>query len=163
MPWWATIYLFLFVAFSVVGDGLSLRDDGFRWRHICDCVAHLIFAVSFAGYWLSAIFGMLGLIAPALFVAALGWEIYSAPADLREIWHDAAVFVSPEDADEVAAALCRLIENSSLRAELAARARRRATDFSPERMTRAYLKLYDGMLIGTEAVCAGGAQSGVAL
>jgi hypothetical protein len=88
MPWWATIYLFLFVAFSIVGDGLNLRDDGFRCRHICDCIAHLIFGAFFAGYWLSAIFRTLGVIAPVLFVAALAWEIYSGPADLREIWRD---------------------------------------------------------------------------
>ena len=88
MPIWATIYLLLFVASCLVGLGLALRDEGFRWRHISDCVAHLIFAVVFAGYWLSAIFDTLGFIAPILFVAALVWEICTGPSDLREIWRE---------------------------------------------------------------------------
>jgi hypothetical protein len=88
MPWWAIVYLLLFIAISVVGDGLNLRDEGFRWHHISDSIAHLVFAVVFAGYWFSGIFGALGVFAPALFIAALIWEIYSGPADLREIWHD---------------------------------------------------------------------------
>ena len=88
MPWWAIIYLLLFVGFSLVADALSFRDDGLRWRHICDCVAGLTFAVLFVGYWLPTVRNALGLLAPILFVAALAWEACSSPRDLREIWRD---------------------------------------------------------------------------
>jgi hypothetical protein len=49
-------------------------------------LAGAIFAVLFAGFWLTTIYRVLGVAGPALFVAAVGWEIYSAPGDLREIW-----------------------------------------------------------------------------
>ena len=88
MPWWAIIYLVLFVGFSLVADALSIRDDGPRLRHICDCAAGLTFAVLFVGFWLPSVRGTLGLLAPVLFVAALVWEVYSSPRDLREIWRD---------------------------------------------------------------------------
>src|SRR5688572_26601787 len=88
MPWWAIIYLLLFITISLIGNGLSLRDEGFRWRHISDCIAQLVFAVAFAGYWFPAVFGTLGFVAPVLFIAALLWEIYSGPGDVRELWRD---------------------------------------------------------------------------
>ncbi|MCL4790302.1 MAG: hypothetical protein KJ070_26550 [Verrucomicrobia bacterium] len=88
MPWWAIIYLALFLAFSLTGDVLAWRGRESRWRCLCDCVAGLIFAVLFAAFWLSAIHRALGLLAPLLFLLAIGWEIYSSSGDLREIWHD---------------------------------------------------------------------------
>jgi len=81
---------------------------------------------------------------------------------LREIWRDAALFVSPADSDEIAAALRALIENPSRRAALAARARRRAAEFSPERMTVAYLRLYESLLAEHGAVSAKRAPAGAA-
>ncbi len=88
MPWWAIIYLVIFVGFSLVADTLSFRDDGVRWRHVCDCVAGLAFALLFVAFWMPTVRSALGLVAPILFLAALAWEAYSSPRDLREIWHD---------------------------------------------------------------------------
>jgi len=65
---------------------------------------------------------------------------------LREIWADAALFAGPEDSDEIALALTNLITDSSHRANLARKARARALEFTPERMTRAYLALYEQLL-----------------
>lgn len=73
---------------------------------------------------------------------------------LREVWGDAAWFVSPNDSDEIAAALSRLIEDPSLRRELAARARRRARRFTPGRMAKSYLQLYDGLVARTRRAVA---------
>ena len=67
---------------------------------------------------------------------------------LREIWGDAALFVAPDDPDEIGAALAALIADVALRRRLARHARRRAKQFTPRRMARAYLALYRSMLGG---------------
>jgi glycosyltransferase involved in cell wall biosynthesis len=67
---------------------------------------------------------------------------------LREIWGDAAVFVAPDDAEEIQSALFDLIKDSSLRQALAERARVRGLTFTAERMAQGYLHLYEHMLSG---------------
>jgi glycosyltransferase involved in cell wall biosynthesis len=62
---------------------------------------------------------------------------------LREIWDGAASFVPPDDEAALAATLGALIENPGRRDALARRGRERALAFSPERMARAYLDVYD--------------------
>ena len=88
MPWWAIIYLVVFVAFSIFGDTLGESDGTSRLRWLADLLAGAVFAVLFVGFWLPSIYRALGLAAPVLFVAAVAWELYSSPADLREIWRD---------------------------------------------------------------------------
>jgi glycosyltransferase involved in cell wall biosynthesis len=61
---------------------------------------------------------------------------------LREIWSDAAIFVSPDDANELLHALNSLIGNPGLREKLSSRARARALQFSPQRMAQEYLDAY---------------------
>jgi glycogen synthase len=61
---------------------------------------------------------------------------------LREIWGDAAIFVSPDHANELSRALNNLIVNPELREALSSRARARALQFSPQRMAQEYLGAY---------------------
>jgi glycogen synthase len=61
---------------------------------------------------------------------------------LREIWGDAAIFVSPDDATGFARALNNLIADPELRQTLSGRARARALQFSPQRMGEEYLDAY---------------------
>jgi glycosyltransferase involved in cell wall biosynthesis len=61
---------------------------------------------------------------------------------LREMWHGAALFVPPDDPAALRRALERLIENDDERADMAHRARTRALEFSPQRMTDGYLNAY---------------------
>jgi glycosyltransferase involved in cell wall biosynthesis len=68
---------------------------------------------------------------------------------LRETWHDAAIFVPPEDATGLAYAINSLIENKRRRERMAQRARTRALEFSLHRMTEEYLVTYGSC---TEAV-----------
>jgi glycogen synthase len=63
-------------------------------------------------------------------------------ASLREVWGDAALFVSPGDDSALREAVTSLIENPELRAQLAARARSRAAEFTPARMAEGYLRAY---------------------
>jgi glycogen synthase len=61
---------------------------------------------------------------------------------LRELWHDAACFVPPDDKAALASAIARLVNRSPLRDDLAGRARRRARNYSLERMANNYAALY---------------------
>lgn len=88
MPWWAIIYLGLFLIFSIVGDMVGELDGTKRLRWFADLVTHAILAILFAGFWLSWIYSALGIMAPLLFIAAVVWELYSSPADIRKIWQD---------------------------------------------------------------------------
>jgi glycogen synthase len=61
---------------------------------------------------------------------------------LREVWGDAAIFVPPDDVESLRDALERPISDERLRREYAARARRRALEYSPRRMADGYLAAY---------------------
>jgi glycosyltransferase involved in cell wall biosynthesis len=61
---------------------------------------------------------------------------------LRETWGDAAVYVRPDDHAGLQAALLRLIQQPSERAQLAAAAHARASRFTPARQCAAYLQAY---------------------
>ncbi len=65
---------------------------------------------------------------------------------LRELWHDAAVFVDPEDGAALTLAINDLIDRPSTRAELSRRARARAEPLTLARMAESYLGLYQSML-----------------
>ncbi len=65
---------------------------------------------------------------------------------LREIWHDAAVFVRPDDHEQLAVVLNGLIKSPSERAALGQRAHRRALQFPPQRQARSYMSAYRAML-----------------
>lgn len=69
-------------------------------------------------------------------------------ASLREVWGDAALFVSPDDTDALASALRSLTEDSALRGEMAARARARASRYSPACMARGYMAAYSELMQG---------------
>jgi len=62
---------------------------------------------------------------------------------LRELWNNAAVFVDPGDQSALLRSLSQLIENSNTRIKLARSALDRAKRFSLQRMTNAYLKVYE--------------------
>lgn len=63
-------------------------------------------------------------------------------ASLRENWDSAAIFVDPDDAQALSAALESLIEDETLRYSLAEKAHARALQFSPPRMATGYLAAY---------------------
>jgi glycosyltransferase involved in cell wall biosynthesis len=66
---------------------------------------------------------------------------------LREVWGDAAaLYVSPDDPDELEQALLSLAQNPIARAEMGVRARDRALQYTPERMAQSYLDLYTELL-----------------
>jgi glycogen synthase len=65
---------------------------------------------------------------------------------LRELWDDAAIFVEPDDHGALHDVLKTLIGAPGLRADLAEEARRRAADYSIERTTGAYRRLYERLL-----------------
>lgn len=71
---------------------------------------------------------------------------------LRENWTGAAVFVPPDDVDELGRALRRLIAEPETRRGLARSARQRARRFSAQKMCQATLRLYEAVVAGVEPV-----------
>lgn len=65
---------------------------------------------------------------------------------LREIWGDVAIYVNPENTEELKAAINRLIENDLLRNQYGKRARQRALKFSSDVMVNNYVDLYHSLI-----------------
>jgi len=65
---------------------------------------------------------------------------------LREVWGDAAAFVDPNDDDALERELLGLIADDRRLHDLGERARRRALEYSPDRLGADYLELYEHLL-----------------
>ncbi len=65
---------------------------------------------------------------------------------LREVWGDAAVYVSPGDIDALRERLTWLAHDATARVALGVRARERAGCFGVDAMTRRYLEIYRDVL-----------------
>jgi glycogen synthase len=74
---------------------------------------------------------------------------------LRELWAGAALFVPPRDTAALRRALDELLGDPERRAEMSARARRRALLFSPARMAASYQAVYDQLAGETSPDSAG--------
>ena len=61
---------------------------------------------------------------------------------LREVWGDAALFIPPDDTEALQDTLRGLIADEGRRREMAARARRQALAYTPERVAEGYLAAY---------------------
>ncbi|MDB4954404.1 MAG: hypothetical protein JWO36_1973 [Myxococcales bacterium] len=73
---------------------------------------------------------------------------------LREIWHDAAVYVPPGDPSALANAIDTIAADPLRRRALAASARKRALELTPARMAEQYYALYCELAGRTEEECA---------
>jgi glycogen(starch) synthase len=69
---------------------------------------------------------------------------------LREIWRDAAVFVPPRDAEQIARAVNEVIGNDDFRRELGQRAQTRAQEFTVEKMANGYRDAYAQITSSTQ-------------
>ncbi len=70
---------------------------------------------------------------------------------LREVWGEAAFYVSPGEQSTLSASLQRLIADGGLRAERGEMARRAASQYSPETMTASYIAAYETILATHES------------
>ena len=69
---------------------------------------------------------------------------------LRELWSDAALFVDPHDAVQLAACLQRLSRDADLSRSLGQRAVRTARRYTPERMLTGTIRAYNAAIIATQ-------------
>lgn len=67
-------------------------------------------------------------------------------ATLREVWEDSAVYVPPDDPDRLQEAVNGLIADPARLTAMASAARRRAFNFSTEKMAERYLAAYQYMV-----------------
>jgi glycogen synthase len=77
---------------------------------------------------------------------------------LREVWADDAQYAAPDDEREWVRALNRLMAEPADILAGAARARRRAALYTPERMAAAYLELYAELRAARDGLLAGAAK-----
>ncbi len=71
--------------------------------------------------------------------------------NLRETWHNRAVFVPPDDPQALHKALAALIQDPDRRQSLAAAAHKQALEYTPERMVDGYLQAYAQVLAASAA------------
>lgn len=67
---------------------------------------------------------------------------------LREIWQDNAIFVQPDDPEQLRVAINTLIEDEVMRQSYGARAQARARQFTAGKMAQEYLHLYQHLTKG---------------
>jgi glycosyltransferase involved in cell wall biosynthesis len=67
---------------------------------------------------------------------------------LREVWGNSALFVNPLAPSDIGRTINRLIRDPALCAKYATRAQQRAKRYSRERMSMAYLDLYQELFQG---------------
>ena len=65
---------------------------------------------------------------------------------LREVWGKAAVYVDPDDPEELKQQILHLIENTRAREQMAAKALKQASYYSPERFAQQYMAVYQQLL-----------------
>jgi glycosyltransferase involved in cell wall biosynthesis len=83
---------------------------------------------------------------PVLEAMACGAPVLTSNvSSLPEVAGDAAVLVPPTDVDAIAASLGRLLDDDAFRADLSARGRQRAAQFSWERCARETLAVYEAV------------------
>ncbi len=69
---------------------------------------------------------------------------------LREVWGDAALFVSPDEPAALREVIGRLIADEAARQSLAERGRERARTFTSGRQAAGYVEVYDAVTNGCE-------------
>ncbi|HEU5118501.1 MAG TPA: glycosyltransferase family 4 protein [Isosphaeraceae bacterium] len=98
-------------------------------------------------YALPARYEPFGLSAVEAALAGCALVLGDVPS-LREVWDESALFVDPDNAENLKVTLQALIDQPCRRAELARRARERALAYSPRRMAEAYVSLYQELAAG---------------
>jgi len=74
-------------------------------------------------------------------------------ASLRELWRDAAIFVPPDDVDQLKATLLHLIEQPAVREDMGRRSLARARSYTIERMAEGYTSIYAALTTKRRMAC----------
>jgi glycogen synthase len=134
-------------------DGMQASFDGCRMlgRLASEAMAEWYSRASI--YALPARYEPFGLSALEAALSGCALVLGDIPS-LREVWEDAAVYVSPDDPDALQAAICELIVDEARRYAMARLAGARARAFTPERMASAYLDAYSAAIDIRRLACA---------
>lgn len=77
MPWWAILYLIIFVPFTGYAIWLDVEEKKPWWRFLAETAACLIEILMFVGVFIGAIGTALGLAVIPMLVYAVCWDIFS--------------------------------------------------------------------------------------
>ncbi len=128
------------------GDGLDhAHSDLIHWLGKCSSRVLAAWMSRASIYALPAKYEPFGLSVLEAGLCGCALVLGDIPS-LREIWEDCALFVNPDDPDQLQSTILSFIHQPWLRREYAERARRRALEFTPDKMGEAYWQLYQELL-----------------
>jgi len=87
MPWWAIIYLGLFITINIAGSLFVFREEfekGRRIQWVLDFVIPVIWSYFFTAFWFHGLSFSLGLVAPILLALGFAWEAYAYPKQAHQ-------------------------------------------------------------------------------
>lgn len=96
---WFYVLMVCLLAAGTVQDGIRSREPA--WRVGLNLGAITIMLFMFAGYWARGVVEKTGVVAPALLLLSLVWEICTAPAAIGR-WIDCGTQEFPDEVRSVA-------------------------------------------------------------
>ncbi|MFP4012742.1 MAG: glycosyltransferase family 4 protein [Chitinispirillaceae bacterium] len=128
------------------GDGLKRVQSGFiHWLGKCSPSVLASWMSKASIYALPARYEPFGLSVLEAALSGCALVLGDIPS-LRELWEDCALFVDPGDTDALQSTILTFIDQPWLRREYSERARKRALQFTPDKMARAYVQLYSELV-----------------
>jgi hypothetical protein len=86
MPLWSIIYLVLFVAGIAIGIFQDFREHSDkRVVLVLDAVTLIICAYLFVSFWILSWREQAGVVALPVYIAAVGWQVWTLPQGLRKV------------------------------------------------------------------------------
>lgn len=76
MSWWTILYLGVFGALAAGGLWDDYRDRRPVWFLACSILSNLTVVYLFVAFWQPSLRSPLGVVAPVVFLAATGWELF---------------------------------------------------------------------------------------
>lgn len=126
-------------------DGADGQVDNVEWLGALSAQQMVSVYSEASIYALPALYEPFGLTALEAAMSGCALVLGDIPS-LRELWGDAACYVTPRDAAGLSAAINRLIDDEDFRTRLADRALARGNKLTAERMAAAYVECYDRLL-----------------
>jgi hypothetical protein len=92
MPWWSITYLFLYVGGIAIGIFQQFREKSEKpVILLLDAVTLIVCTYLFVSFWIVSWREEIGVIALPFYIAAVGWQVWTLPQDLRKALADTRI------------------------------------------------------------------------